>query len=331
MLLTIFRLEAVGYSTVALSQGVSGKLPPNLAPPSLPSNVPKSLQLLTRITVTLSDPSQNYRLNKLTQAYSLVALRPTTEKSWLHACTNLDCDLISIDCSVRLPFYFKLKPVSAAISRGIRFEICYGPGVTGSGMESRRNLIGNAMALIRATRSRGIIVSSEARRALTVRAPMDVVNLACVWGLSQERGKEAVCEEARKVVALASLKRTSFRGVIDIVSRGEHKQATTATTATTTKRTSVQQTTVQQTTVQQTTVQQTTVQQTTVRQTTDQPTTAAQTPTSETDHVPEKLKRKASTTQTETQSAESEKPVSKRELKRRAKRARLQANGVPEA
>ena len=104
-------------------------------------------------------------------------------------------------------------------------EICYGAGVTGSGTDARRNLIGNAMALIRATRGRGIIVSSEARKALDVRAPADVINLACVWGLSQERGKEAVCEEARKVVALASLKRTSWRGIIDVVQGGQQEEA----------------------------------------------------------------------------------------------------------
>lgn len=54
-----------------------------------------------------------------------------------------------------------------------------------------------------------------------MRAPWDVINLACVWGLSQERGKEAICEETRKVTALAKLKRTSWRGAIDVVYGGE--------------------------------------------------------------------------------------------------------------
>lgn len=171
--------------------------------------------------MTLADPAQNQRLTSLSQAYDLIALRPTNEKSLLNACTNLDCDIISLDLSVRLPYHFKFKMLSAAVSRGVRLEICYGPGVTGSGLDARRNLIGNAMSLIRATRGRGIIISSEARRALSLRAPWDVINLACVWGLSQERGKEAICEEARKVTALAKLKRTSWRGIVDIVHGGE--------------------------------------------------------------------------------------------------------------
>lgn len=170
--------------------------------------------------------------------------------------------------------------VSAAISRGVRFEICYGPGITGSGIDARRNLIGNAISLIRATRGRGIIISSEAQRALAVRAPWDVINLACVWGLSQERGKEAICEEARKVTALAKLKRTSWRGIIDIVEGGEAKTKA------------------------------------------DGP---AQKKSQEA--TGDNLKRKASVG-SEPTGEEAEKPLSKREMKRRAKKARLESAGA---
>lgn len=278
----------MGYTTVALSQTITGKLPPSLSPPPLPSNAPKSLQLLTRLNLTLSDPAQNQRLNTLSQAYDIVALRPTNEKTLLNACTNLECDVISLDLSVRLPFHFKFKMLSAAISRGIRLEICYGPGVTGSGLDARRNLIGNAMSLIRATRGgRGIIVSSEARRALSLRAPWDVINLTCVWGLSQERGKEAICEEARKVTALAKLKRTSWRGIVDIVHGGEK-----ATSEKTTSKQKGQK--------------------------------KVATP-AESEITTDTLKRKASLGSEA--AVEPEKPLSKREMKRRAKKARLEPQG----
>lgn len=274
----------VGYTTVALSQTVSGKLPPNLVPPRVPANAPKSLKLLTRLNLLLSDPSQNQRLSSLSQAYDLVALRPTNEKSLLNACTSLECDIISLDLSERFPFHFKFKMLSAAIERGVRLEICYGPGVTGSGMDARRNLIGNAMALIRATRGRGIIVSSEARRALSVRAPWDVINLVCVWGMSQDRGKEAICEEARKVTALAKLKRTSWRGAIDVVYGGEKPVAG------------------------------------------EQPASkkkgATKTSVPQTEANGDTLKRKADPVTEDT-----EKPLSKREQKRRAKKARLEGTG----
>ncbi|KAJ5591812.1 RNase P subunit p30 [Penicillium hispanicum] len=282
---TLNFLAELGYTTIALSQTVSGKLPPNLAPPPLPPNPPNSLHLLTRINLTLSDPAQNQRLNNLSQAYDLVALRPTNEKALLNACTNLECDVISLDLSVRLPFHFKFKMLSAAVSRGVRLEICYGPGITGSGLDARRNLIGNAMGLIRATRGRGIIVSSDARRALSVRAPWDVINQTCVWGLSQERGKEAICEEARKVTALAKLKRTSWRGIVDIVHGGEKAKPEDSAPK---------------------------QKDTTKSKTLTQP-----------DNGPDNLKRKASASSEAVE--EVEKPLSKREIKRRAKKARLES------
>ncbi|KAJ5780824.1 RNase P subunit p30 [Penicillium paradoxum] len=285
---TLNFLAELGYTTVALSQTINGKLPQSLVPPPLPTNAPKSLQLLTRLNLTLSDPAQNQRLATLSQAYDLVALRPTNEKSLLNACTNLECDVISVDLSVRLPYHFKFKMLSAAISRGVRIEICYGPGITGSGIDARRNLIGNATSLIRATRGRGIIVSSEARRALGLRAPWDVINLACVWGLSQERGKEAICEESRKVTALAKLKRTSWRGIVDIVHGGDKIKPEGPPF----KQKGVQK--------------------------------AKETTKSE--NGADNLKRKASIS-SEAVADDPDKPLSKREIKRRAKKARFDAKG----
>ncbi|OJJ46055.1 hypothetical protein ASPZODRAFT_67737 [Penicilliopsis zonata CBS 506.65] len=287
---TLSFLAELGYTTVALSQTITGKLPSNINPPKLPTNPPTSLKLLTRLNLTLSDPAQNQRLTSLTQLYDIIAVRPLNEKMLLNACTNLECDVISLDLSVRQPYHFKFKMLSAAIARGIRLEICYGPGVTGSGADARRNLIGNAMALIRATRGRGIIVSSEARRALGVRAPWDVINLTCVWGLSQERGKEAICEEARKVVALAKLKRTSWRGVIDVVHGGQ--AGTKEESATKQKQSSRKKVVEKQTEMV----------------------------------AGDSLKRKASVS-SELVAEEPEKPLSKREMKRRAKKARLDARG----
>lgn len=220
----------LGYNCVALSRTLSGKVPLNptsdaipLPPPNV--TIPKSITLLTRITFIITDPSQNHRLSSLQPACNIIALRPTNEKALALCCQSLECDLISLDLSVRLPCILKFKTMAAALQRGVRFEICYSGGLLGGGTEARRNLISGATALIRATRGRGIIISSEAKNALGLRAPWDLVNLAAVWGLSQERGKEAVCEEARKVVQLARLKRESFRGVVDVIYGGDTESA----------------------------------------------------------------------------------------------------------
>jgi ribonuclease P/MRP protein subunit RPP1 len=210
----------LGYSVVAISLSVAGKLPSTpqeipLAALTIPSSVKT---VLTRLSLTISDATQNHRLAQFSSAYSILALRPTTEKTLQLCCTSLECDLISLDLSQRLTYPLKFKTVSSALHRGIRFEICYAPAIQTSGnSEARRNLISGATQLIRATRGKGILLSSEAKNALGVRGPHDVMNLAHIWGLGQERGKEALCEEAAKVIRLAGLKRTSFRGVIDVV------------------------------------------------------------------------------------------------------------------
>ena len=90
---------------------------------------------------------------------------------------------------------------------------------------TRRNLISNATQLIRASRGRGLVISSEAKMAVACRGPWDAINLGAVWGLGQERGFEAMSKECRSVVVAARLKRTSYRGVVDVVYGGEKPAA----------------------------------------------------------------------------------------------------------
>ena len=117
--------------------------------------------------------------------------------------------------------------LSEAVKSGKRLELAYAQGVMGdSGM--RRNLISNATQLIRASRGRGLIISSEAKAAVACRGPWDAINLAAVWGLGQEKGYEAMSTECRSLVVNAKLKRTSYRGVVDIVYGGERPAAPAA-------------------------------------------------------------------------------------------------------
>jgi ribonuclease P/MRP protein subunit RPP1 len=293
----------LGYGVVAISSTVTGKLPTTPQPVDLSSvSVPPKLTVLSRLTVVVSDAGQNHRLASFQPAYSLLALRPTTEAAFQLCCHSLECDLISLDFSVRLPFILKFKTVASALQRGVRFEICYAPALHKP--DSRRNLIAGATSLIRATRGRGVILSSEASSALGIRAPHDVVNLTQIWGLGQERGKEAVCEEAAKVLRLAALKRTSFRGVVDIIQGGGDNRKIPVSGTNTRK-------------------------QTQHAQKQQQGGSKNQEPP-----VPANgIKRKASTftAATNVQGAPdtAEKPPSKREMKRRAKKARMEGEPKP--
>ncbi|KAK5467658.1 RNA-binding RNA processing protein rpp1 [Exophiala xenobiotica] len=311
---TLLFASELGYTTVALSLTLAGKLPST--PPPIPVStlsIPQSLTILTRLTITISDASQNHRLSSFSPAYNLLALRPTTEKALQLCCTSLECDLISLDFTQRLTYPLKFTTVAGALNRGVRFEICYAPGISSSTSDARRNLISGATALIRATRGRGIIFSSEARNALGLRGPHDVINLAQVWGLGQERGKEALCEEAGKVVKLAGMKRTSFRGVVEVIDGGG---TSTSATVRPTNAGAAQGRKQQEATTKPAV------------------TTQGAERGKENEIVPSNgTKRKASVSSlaggvSTTHDESEDKPLSKREMKRRAKKARMEGKAA---
>ncbi|KAK3067079.1 RNA-binding RNA processing protein rpp1 [Teratosphaeriaceae sp. CCFEE 6253] len=221
---TLAFIGELGYNVVALNHSIIGKLPMQITcaiPDPLPSkDIPPKLEIRRRVTLTLTESYQNARLAELARAYDILAVRPIDERTLQLACSSLDCDIISLDLTQRLPFYFKYKMLSEAIKSGKRFEICYSQGMMGDS-SARRNLISNATQLIRASRGRGLIISSEAKAAVGCRGPWDAINLATIWGLAQDRGFEAMSKEPRSVVVTAQLKRTSYRGIIDVVYGGE--------------------------------------------------------------------------------------------------------------
>ncbi|KAF2204600.1 PHP domain-like protein [Delitschia confertaspora ATCC 74209] len=221
---TIAFLDELGYDVVALTHTISGKIPSDLTcpiPQTLPFPTPPRLTLLRRCTILLSDTATNHRIPQLIPHYDILAARPKDEKTLRLACETLDVDMVSLDLTLRFPVHFKFKMLSAAIARGVKIELCYSQGVLASDASARRNLINNVTQLIRVTRGRGLLLSSEARSVLGIRAPSDVINLCSVWGLGKERGKDGITKEPRSVVEFAKLKRTSYRGAINVIYGGD--------------------------------------------------------------------------------------------------------------
>ncbi|KAI3324692.1 RNase P subunit p30 [Xylariaceae sp. AK1471] len=254
---------SLGYDVVALNHTIGAPVPPQITnplpkfdPPSSTTSSsstpqPKLPTVLRRATLVLSESSQHHRLPQLASAYDVLAVRPQTEESFSAACQSLnDVSLISLDLTVRQPFTFRPKPCMFAVNRGVRFEVCYaqvlqgpapahvfglkgarndggnaGMGIGGVDARARAAFIGNVSSLIRATRGRGIVISSEARSVLGLRAPADVVNLLHVWGLSTDRATEGLGVLPRGVVVNEGLKRSGFRGVVDIVGVADREQA----------------------------------------------------------------------------------------------------------
>ena len=196
--------------------------------------------VLHRATLVLSDNSAYHRLAPLATLYDVVAVRPTTEQNFTAACLGTGVSsggveaasplLISLDLAQRLPFHFRPRPCMAAVKRGARFEVCYARCLPGGGssdnntnpnpppdQRARAAFLGNVAELVRATRGRGIVLTSGARDALGLRAPADVVNLLAVWGLGPERGAEGLAGLPRSLLANERIRRTGFRGVVDVL------------------------------------------------------------------------------------------------------------------
>jgi ribonuclease P/MRP protein subunit RPP1 len=220
---TITFLNSLDYTTLALSHTLNASSLPSQITNPIPSTIstPPNTTILRRCTLILSDPAQNSRLTALAQTFDILAVRPTTEKAYLSACLTMpEISIISLDLTQRFGWHFKPKPLMTAVARGVRIELNYAQATSGDST-ARRNFISNAMAIIRGTKGRGLVISSEAQDVLGVRAPADVVNLLSVWGLGKEKGVEAMRGNPRGVVVNEGIKRRVFRGVFDVVYGGE--------------------------------------------------------------------------------------------------------------
>ncbi|CAB4434337.1 unnamed protein product [Rhizophagus irregularis] len=215
-----------GYQVVAYNHTVTGKLDKVKAnpihkfetynnSPDSPSGQQQKIEQLSRITVVIEDASQNYGLsstNSIISSYDIVAAQPTNEKIFQNVCGTLEVDIVSLEMGSRLPFYIKHGPVGLAIERGVYFEICYAPAIRDSA--SRRQLISNAQSLVRVTRGKNIIITSEAQRAMELRGPYDIVNLGTIMGMNQAMAKDCISTNCRAVVMHAITRRNTHRAVV---------------------------------------------------------------------------------------------------------------------
>ncbi|CAN0173775.1 unnamed protein product [Bubo scandiacus] len=220
----------LGYSAVALNHVIDFKekkqeivkpVSPSELFPSLPivQGTSKRIKVLTRLTLVVSDPSHCNLLRSTSaniRLYDIIAVFPKTEKLFHIACTTLDVDLVCINVTEKLPFYFRRPPVNMAIDRGIYFELLYTPAIKDSTM--RRYTISNAISLMQICKGKNIVISSAAERPLELRGPYDVANLGLLFGLSEGEAKAAVSTNCRATM-LHGETRKSACGVVYTVKK----------------------------------------------------------------------------------------------------------------
>lgn len=187
------------------------------------------LRLYTRLTLTFNEPSQCQGLSKVRSLFDIVAVRPTSEKALQLVAGGLDVDLISLNMSSRLPFYLKHKTVGSAVDKGIKFEICYSQMVSGpagystlndsNGLSStasmaRKSFLNNVIQLIRASRSRGLVVSSGATQPLQVRNAHDILNFLQTVGLDRSKSKSCISTNPERALVSGRLRVTSYNQTV---------------------------------------------------------------------------------------------------------------------
>lgn len=105
------------------------------------------------------------------------------ENLFEQVCVKTDCDIVSVDCSTRSPFYFQKSHIKQALKRGAVIELTYGQGMLEQ--NSRKHFLSNSFELVKLTKGgRGLIMSSETNRRIFMRSPLDVAQIAKVCGMN---------------------------------------------------------------------------------------------------------------------------------------------------
>mmetsp|Transcript_6405 Transcript_6405/g.10480 ORF Transcript_6405/g.10480 Transcript_6405/m.10480 type:complete len:288 (+) Transcript_6405:40-903(+) len=243
-------LMRLGFDGCAFSQEFVGKLTPQQTCKIQPVNVsgtdvprlfasPLNLQApfrqLTRVTVVIEDTNQLNLLSARQGAhntYDIVAVRPTSEKAFSACCGSQDVDIISLDLSTRLPWNIRVPHLSQIAERGIFLEICISPAIRD--VSARRQVISNALNLMRLARGRRILLSSGAAEAMELRGPYDIINLGNLIGLPHEKAKSALSTAADMVIKHAEARqtfKTAIRSINPQVSGSRHATSRVAPTA----------------------------------------------------------------------------------------------------
>ena len=180
--------------------------------PAYPDNLFK-----TRLTIK-SDFNQLLVDTESLSKFDLIAARPKTEQDFHFCCITGEVDVISLKLYDRLNFKIKLNLVQEAIKRGIMFEICYACAL--KDMNARRVFIANASNLVKATKGRNIIMSSGAKDFYEQRGPWDVINLACVLGMTIDNAHKTIVSNPEIALEHARARKI-FKSVIDVIPRQE--------------------------------------------------------------------------------------------------------------
>lgn len=205
----------VGFKNVAIEQiykhetisSKGGDLIPSPAKlDDLIEKTKRKLNLYNRLTVVYSDPSATHTLARSTNAkkFHIIAALPTSEAALQHACQNFQGDIITYNLET-IKIRLNRKFYYMAVRRNMFFELKYVPCCIDS--SSRRATISRAQQYHMIGKSKGIIISSEAKDRFHIRNPISIACLGLILAITEEQAKSAISTMSRKVLVAAESRR----------------------------------------------------------------------------------------------------------------------------
>lgn len=212
----IKELIELGYKTIAIEEKFDhskkdlvkkgSELFPEPFDVSCFNEFKNQIKILTRLTIIYVDVSVSHAMTTSLniKKYNIIAGLPKNDVALTHCCTTFNGDIVTFD-----PEGSKLlvnrKNYQVAVKRGVFFEIKYSPVITNS--NCRKDTIKLTHNYHAKGKSKSIIISSGATGVFDLRGPYDVSNLALIFGLSEDQGKNSIGSSCRQLVLRAESRR----------------------------------------------------------------------------------------------------------------------------
>ncbi|XP_055918663.1 ribonuclease P protein subunit p30 [Eupeodes corollae] len=209
-------LIELGYKTIAIEEIFDhskkdankrgSEMFPEPADVSFLNEFKNKIKILSRLTIIYVDVSVSHAMSNSMniKKFNIVAGLPKNDVTLTHCCTTFNGDIVTFD-----PEGSKLlvnrKNYQVAVKRGVFFEIKYSPVITNS--SCRKDTIKLTHNYHAKGKSKSIILSSGARNIFDLRGPFDISNLALIFGLSEDQGKNSIGSTCRQLVLRAEARR----------------------------------------------------------------------------------------------------------------------------